>query len=419
MTEGDAGLRAVGCEQAQDGCEALLRLNFIEALFDRVFRRGLRNPHLRRIALKLAGQLLQTLGVGSRKQQGLAAARGLLDNLANGVDKAHVEHPVGLIQHQAVQLVEAQGAALEVILNPARRADDDVGALFQRRCLRAEGNATAECHDLDIAHAAGQLAQLIGDLARQFAGRAEYQCLTAEKARVQRRQQADAERSSFAAAGGRLGDQVLTGQNRWQCLCLNRRHALVAKLGKCRQHALRQWQGIELIGSHGRRPLDRALQCSRDDWYSATDAGLAKAAVAGKGAGVAGQPESRRPVGRLQFAGVIAAGLGIGPAPAAFSIVHGRWPVSYGAKRSCFAGLMVIRPGSVVPGLPENNGILISLTTAVVSDRLLCLRSQCDPVSSLLLGGIQGFVCALQQYLVVGHVIADSGYTEADGVAQR
>ena len=41
--------------------------------------------------------------------------------------EAHVEHAVGLVDHQRAHVVEVEGATLELVLEPARRGDDDVG----------------------------------------------------------------------------------------------------------------------------------------------------------------------------------------------------------------------------------------------------------------------------------------------------
>ena len=45
--------------------------------------------------------------------------------------EAHVQHLVGFIQHDAAQFAGLQVAALDMVLQPARRADDDMGAIGQ------------------------------------------------------------------------------------------------------------------------------------------------------------------------------------------------------------------------------------------------------------------------------------------------
>ena len=47
------------------------------------------------------------------------------------MDKAHVEHAVRFVEHQTVQAVQLQRAPAEMILDPARRTDNDVCALFK------------------------------------------------------------------------------------------------------------------------------------------------------------------------------------------------------------------------------------------------------------------------------------------------
>ena len=44
------------------------------------------------------------------------------------MDKAHIEHAVGFIQHQRLHLRQADGALVHMIEQAARSGDDDIDA---------------------------------------------------------------------------------------------------------------------------------------------------------------------------------------------------------------------------------------------------------------------------------------------------
>ena len=55
----------------------------------------------------------------------------LVQNAGHVLDKAHVQHPVGLVQHHGLDLFQPDGAALHVVHEPAGGGHHDLGALFQ------------------------------------------------------------------------------------------------------------------------------------------------------------------------------------------------------------------------------------------------------------------------------------------------
>ena len=64
-----------------------------------------------------------------------SAAQDLLDLRA----EAHVEHPVGLVEHEDRDVLDRDEAAVHQVLQPARRGDDDLRALRGLRLLAATG----------------------------------------------------------------------------------------------------------------------------------------------------------------------------------------------------------------------------------------------------------------------------------------
>lgn len=65
---------------------------------------------------------------GGREQRGLAGGGGVLENPFHVVDEAHAQHFVGFVEDQGGQVVEVEALAFEVVHDPARGADDHVGA---------------------------------------------------------------------------------------------------------------------------------------------------------------------------------------------------------------------------------------------------------------------------------------------------
>ena len=147
----------------------------------------------------------------------------LLDDHGDVVEETHVQHAVGLVQHQGVQRIELQAAALEVIHDAARRADHDMRAMLQAGQLRAQRGAAAECEHFDVVLGRGQAAQLLRHLVGQFTRRAQHQRLHGKTAQVQVGQQGQRKGGGLAAAGLGLCDQVVPGQRQRQAGGLDRR----------------------------------------------------------------------------------------------------------------------------------------------------------------------------------------------------
>jgi hypothetical protein len=163
------------------------------------------------------------------------------------VEEAHVEHPVGFVQHQRVECVELQAFPFQVVHHTPRRADDDVRAMLQRRELAAQGHAAAQGHDLDVVVGASEAADFGGDLVGQLPRGAQHQRLHREAACVQVGQQGQGKSGGLAAAGLGLGDDVFAQQGRRQARRLDRRHRQVAQAFQVGQGG-----GVEGEGRKGR-----------------------------------------------------------------------------------------------------------------------------------------------------------------------
>jgi hypothetical protein len=162
-----------------------------------------RGAGVRRVGVReLSGRALERGG----EEQRLPVPRRARDDLVDLRLEAHVEHPVRLVEDERADAIEAHDASVEEVLEPARRGDEHVGRLDQaglildRDAAVDGGDAqSARCH---------QGPELLGDLARQLAGRHEDERRRAAAPRdaLDDRQR---EGERLARAGGRLGQDVM------------------------------------------------------------------------------------------------------------------------------------------------------------------------------------------------------------------
>lgn len=103
------------------------------------------------------------------KHAEVAAGSQLVQNARHIVDEAHVEHAVGLVEHDGLDVVELDGAALHVVAQAARRRDDDLRVLFERVDLLADGRAAVQAHDAHARKVDAKVAQLRRDLHGELA----------------------------------------------------------------------------------------------------------------------------------------------------------------------------------------------------------------------------------------------------------
>ncbi len=184
VAEGQRAHWPVVAQQLAHGGEALLVLDLVEALADGRGAVLLGQRHFLRLAQETPRQPGDAFGIGGGEQQRLPLGRATLGDEHDVIVKAHVEHAVGLVEHQRVQRIERQAAALQVIHDAPRRADDDMRAVLQAVHLRPHGGAAAEREDLDVVGCARQTAQLLRHLVGQLARRAQHQRLHGEAARI-------------------------------------------------------------------------------------------------------------------------------------------------------------------------------------------------------------------------------------------
>ncbi len=106
---------------------------------------------------------------GGREQQVLALLGQLADDALHVGPEAHVEHAVGFVEHDDLDLGEGEVAALDHVEQAARRGDDEVDAAAHRFHLRLVGHAAVDGYDVlagVLAAGASDFVDLGAELAR-------------------------------------------------------------------------------------------------------------------------------------------------------------------------------------------------------------------------------------------------------------
>ena len=161
-----------------------------------------------RVGLRDAAGLAVERG---REEQRLAVARALGDEPVDGRAEAHVEHPVGLVEHERLDLVELERPALEQVLEPPGGGYEDVGALRVAGLL-LEADAAVDGGHAELANPR-QRAQLVDDLAGQLARGGEDQGRRPAGIGRDAVDERSAEGERLAGPGRRLGEHVAAGEH--------------------------------------------------------------------------------------------------------------------------------------------------------------------------------------------------------------
>ena len=128
-----------------------------------------RHRHLDRIAQVLVRERRDRVRHGRGEEQGLALAGQELHDALQGVDEAEVEHLVGLVQNQDLDIAQGERAAVDEVEQAARGGDEDVDAGAELALLLADGHAAVD-HGGAQAQVAAVGAKAVGDLARTARG---------------------------------------------------------------------------------------------------------------------------------------------------------------------------------------------------------------------------------------------------------
>ncbi len=186
-----------------------------------------------RVVQEDVGEPLDLGRHGGGEEQGLAREGDHLHDALDVGDEPHVEHAVGLVDHEELDAGEQELAALEMVEQAAGRGDQHVGAAHQLGVLVTEGDAADDQSHVELVVGAVAV-EVLDDLGGELAGRLEDQrarhpCAGAPI--LQERQHRQGEGGGLAGAGLGDAEHVAAGEHMRDGLGLDRRRLGVAGRG--------------------------------------------------------------------------------------------------------------------------------------------------------------------------------------------
>ena len=209
-----------------------------------------RDVDRRGLAQQVVGERADARARRWRRRAGSGARSGsCCQDPLDVVDEAHVEHAVGLVEHEDLDAAQVDGALADVVEQAAGRGDDDLGAAAQGADLAVHAHAAEDGHRADGPVGAVGADALL-DLERELAGRDEDEGADALRgpgptAGVKRLQHGQHEGRGLAGAGLGAGEQVAAGEDDGDGLRLDGRRLGVALVGDGAQGFGPQPKGIE------------------------------------------------------------------------------------------------------------------------------------------------------------------------------
>ena len=209
--------------------------------------------HEHGVALVGLGDLLDPGRHGRRKQHCLSFGGRLLEDRLDVLGEAHVEHFVGLVEHDGADVIEFERAATDVVDRSAGGGDHDMHAAAECLELAGDGLASVDRHDLETLTSAVGV-HGFADLDGELSGRDDDERLGhGRRVRRDRLDDGEGERRRFAGAGGGLAEQVDAGQQLGDRFGLDGRGLFVAEFDQAGEELLSETECGEaaLLGLDG------------------------------------------------------------------------------------------------------------------------------------------------------------------------
>ena len=268
--EDDRGRRILGVEDAHDGGGLVEPLDDEGGLTDAGSVFGALGRRRDRDALGVAQvfarQLVDALGHRRGEEHRLPRLGCLGEDGLDVLDEAHLEHLVGLIENDRLDLAELERSAIAQVERASRSGDDHVDAAAQGLDLLTCRSAAV---DRDQAHAHGLAvaAEGLGDLQGELTGGHEHQSagLLAVAPGIEALEDRQGEGRGLARARGGLAQHVAAADEQRDRGSLDGRGLLVAEGIECGEEVAPQSQGgkVETGVVHG-----RTLPCWRTPFRS-------------------------------------------------------------------------------------------------------------------------------------------------------
>ncbi len=232
-------------------------------LAHRLGPRQLDPPRLAEVATDETGDPRRHRG---REQHGLPVVGRALQDRVDVLGETHVEHLVGLVQHDHAQRRQVERATGQVVERPSRGGHDDVHPGLQAAELTSHWLPTVDGDDPD-SEAMPVAVHRLAHLRREFTGGHEHECARRDsplldvRNAVQHRQR---ERRRLTGARGRLADDVGAVEQRRNRGPLDGRRLLVAEIRQRRQQLRPQPELSEGGGRTGVGRLEAVVRFRRD-----------------------------------------------------------------------------------------------------------------------------------------------------------
>ena len=143
------------------------------------------------------------------------------------VDKAHIEHLVGLIQDQAADIFHLQALAADMVHDPPRGADDNLRPALELAELGGVILTAEDGHGLQALHMGAIGLEGLGDLQGKLPGGGQNQDLRLFEPEVEVGQQRQGKGRRLAGAGLGLSDHITARQNMGNHFHLDRGRSFV------------------------------------------------------------------------------------------------------------------------------------------------------------------------------------------------
>ena len=208
---------------------------------------------------------------GGRKQSCLPLFRRLRDDGVDVFCKPHVEHLVGLVEDQHLDVLQIERRPAKVIERASRRGDNHFGAASQRADLVIHRSTAIKRHHRQVA-ALRVLVQRLCDLHRQLPRRHEHECARLAAGALgapQAIEQGQREGGGLARAGRGLAKHVGAGQQHRNRFLLDGCRFFVAECGDGGHECLGQTERREAAGLRWVGRLHRTILSESITRYAA------------------------------------------------------------------------------------------------------------------------------------------------------
>ena len=239
--EDDHALEVLDLEDAREGVDLLLVRHDQVALGGRGRGRGLRlDRDLFGVVQVLLRHAPDRGRHRRREERDLLGVGRVGEDRLDVLGEAHLQHLVGLVEHEVLELRQVERALVEVVHDAPGGADDDVHAAAQGRQLHAVALTAVDGQDVHAAHVRRVLLERLAHLQRELARRGQHERLRGLLRHVEAVEDRQRERRGLAGAGLGEPHDIAPGEQRRDRRGLDRGGGLVPDVAQRLEHRVAQ-----------------------------------------------------------------------------------------------------------------------------------------------------------------------------------